>query len=50
MTDKLSINFDKFKNKFRLRIRMKNGGNKHIGYFDNEKDALDYGNEIIKGE
>ncbi len=46
--DKISVDFNKYKKMWRLRIRIKNTGNKHIGYYPSKIEALLEGIKITQ--
>ncbi|MGL5716758.1 MAG: hypothetical protein ACRCX2_27330 [Paraclostridium sp.] len=46
--DKISVDFNKHKKMWRLRIRIKNTGNKHIGYYPSKIEALLEGIKITQ--
>ncbi|MGL4970026.1 MAG: hypothetical protein ACRC45_00150 [Cetobacterium sp.] len=46
--DKISVDFSNYKKMWRLRIRIKDTGNKHIGYYPSKIEALLEGVKITQ--
>lgn len=46
MENKISVDFNKYKQKWRLRMRYANGTKEHIGYYDTELKAKRIGKEL----